>query len=334
MERKMASIQMIDNILPIEGADAIEAAVVGGWKVVVKKGEYTVGDTVVYCEIDSWIPNSIAPFLTKPEHFPKVYNGVLGERLRTVKLRGQVSQGLILPLSVCEMTDSLLFVGLDVSVPLGIQKWEAPEDTGKASEAKGSFPHFIRKTDQERVQNLRSELIERQGGSFEVTVKRDGSSCTAYVFDGEIGVCSRNINLKEVEGNGFWDVVKKNDIHTKIIQTGRNLAVQGELIAPNIQGNYEKVVKPEFHCFSIFDIDKQEYLLPQERRSICNTVGIPHIKVLDENFILNHSCDDLLAYAEGDGVNSGVKREGVVFKSNTDQFSFKAVSNSYLLKKG
>ena len=159
----MASIQVIGNILPVEGADAIEVAVVGGWKVVVKKGEYTSGDTVVYCEIDSWIPNNIAPFLTKPEHFPKEYNGVLGERLRTVKLRGQVSQGLILPLSVCEMVESRLFVGLDVSIPLGIQKWEAPEEAGKASEAKGSFPHFLRKTDQERVQNLRGELLKHQG---------------------------------------------------------------------------------------------------------------------------------------------------------------------------
>jgi RNA ligase (TIGR02306 family) len=92
--RKLASVRKIDEIRPIEGADAIEAAVVGGWVVVAKKSEFTAGDLAVYLEIDSFVPTELAPFLTKPGHFPKEFNGVKGERLRTVKLRGQVSQGL------------------------------------------------------------------------------------------------------------------------------------------------------------------------------------------------------------------------------------------------
>lgn len=340
--RKMASVQRIEEITPIEGADAIECARVGGWRVVVKKGEYQVDDLAVYCEIDSWVPHSVAPFLTREGHEPKEYNGVKGERLRTAKLRGQISQGLLLPYSLvngssdawCNEYTSSAEEGDDVSEFLGIQKWEAPEPAGTNVQAKGNFPSFIRKTDQERVQNLRNELVAAQGQEFEVTIKQDGSSCTVYCYGEEDGVCSRNVNLKDVEGNAFWDIAKALDLHKKIRATGRNLALQGELVAPNIQGNYEKVNAPQWNCFSVWDIDKQQYLLPGERRELCALHNIPHIKVLHEDFVLNHSCDELLAMAEGPGVNSGVKREGLVFKSNTSQFSFKAISQSYLLKKG
>ena len=101
-ERKMATIRRIDTIGPIEGADAIEVATVGGWKVVVKKGDFAPGDLAVYCEIDSFIPTKIAPFLTKPDHYPKVFEGVEGERLKTVRLRKTLSQGLLLPLKKIE----------------------------------------------------------------------------------------------------------------------------------------------------------------------------------------------------------------------------------------
>ena len=101
-ERKMATIRRIDAVQEIEGADKIEVAVVGGWKVVVKKGEFKKGELAVYLEIDSWVPTEVAPFLTKAGNKPKEYNGVKGERLRTVKLKKQISQGLLLPISVLD----------------------------------------------------------------------------------------------------------------------------------------------------------------------------------------------------------------------------------------
>ena len=96
-ERKLATIRKIDDIGPIEGADAIEVATVGGWKVVIKKDEYQVGDLAIYCEIDSWIPTDLAPFLSKGKE-PRTYNGIKGEKLKTAKLRGVCSQGLLLKL--------------------------------------------------------------------------------------------------------------------------------------------------------------------------------------------------------------------------------------------
>ena len=330
-ERKLATIRRIAEIKDIDGADAIEAVRVDGWWVVAKKGEYQVGQLAVYLEVDSWVPTSIASFLTKAGHEPKEFEGVKGERLRTVKLRGQLSQGLLLPISILPTT-TVIEVGNDVTDTLGIVKWERPISPQLYGQAKGSFPSFLRKTDQERVQNIGRTLESYIDQTFEVTIKLDGSSCTIFVKDEEDGVCSRNLELKQNEDNAFWRIALEYDIHKKIRAYGKNLAVQGELIAPNIQSNYEKVNKPEFYVFDVFDIDRQEYMLPKERQEFCKLLDIPHVPIVDKSLAMIDNVDKLLDMAEGDGMNKGVKREGLVFKHNNSEFSFKAISNSYLLK--
>lgn len=329
-ERKLATIRRIAEVKEIVGADAIEAVRVDGWWVVVKKGEFPINHAAVYLEVDSWVPTSIAPFLTKSGNTPKEYEGVKGERLRTVKLRGQLSQGLLLPLNILPVGD--YDYSEDVTDVLGILKWERPISPQLYGQAKGSFPSFLRKTDQERVQNIGNMLENYVGQEFEVTIKLDGSSCTIFVNNEDNGVCSRNLELKQDENNAFWRVALEYDIHNKIRAYGKNLAVQGELIAPNIQGNYEKVNKPEFYVFDVFDIDRQEYMLPKERQEFCKLLDIPRVPVVDKSFTMIADVDKLLDIAEGEGMNKGVKREGLVFKHNTSDFSFKAISNSYLLK--
>jgi RNA ligase (TIGR02306 family) len=198
--RKLATIRKIEELNPIEGADKIELATVGGWKVVCQKGLYNVGDLAVYFEIDSWIPHAVAPFLTKPEHFPKVFDGVEGERLKTIKLRGQLSQGLLMPLAEISKFFSVTphwSEDEDVTEILGIKKWEKAIPAQLAGVCKGNFPSLIPKTDQERVQNLKKEIQAAQGLVFEVTEKLEGSSMTCYLIDGEFGVCSRNMNLED-----------------------------------------------------------------------------------------------------------------------------------------
>lgn len=330
-ERKLATIRRIAEIKDIDGAEFIEAARVDGWWVVVKKGEYQVDQLALYLEVDSFVPTEIAPFLTKAGHEPKEFEGVKGERLRTVKLRGQLSQGLLLPISVLPATTEIE-IGSDVTELLGVLKWERPISPQLYGQAKGSFPSFLRKTDQERVQNIGRTLESYIDQTFEVTIKLDGSSCTIFVKDEEDGVCSRNLELKQDENNAFWRIALEYDIHKKIRAYGKNLAVQGELIAPNIQSNYEKVNKPEFYVFDVFDIDKQEYMLPKERQEFCKLLDIPHVPIIDKAFSMIDNVDKLLDMAEGDGMNKGVKREGLVFKHNSSDFSFKAISNSYLLK--
>ena len=331
MERKLATIRRIAEVKSIEGAEFIEAVRVDGWWVVAKKGEFPVDSLAVYMEVDSFVPTEIAPFLTKAGHEPKEFEGVKGERLRTVKLRGQLSQGLLLPISILPTT-TVIEVGNDVTELLGVLKWERPISPQLYGQAKGYFPSFLRKTDQERVQNIGVQLQYYINQTFEVTIKLDGSSCTIFSCNEEDGVCSRNLELKRDENNAFWRIALEYDIHKKIRAYGRNLAVQGELIAPNIQSNYEKVNKPEFYVFDVFDIDKQEYMLPKERQEFCKILNIPHVPVVDKAFSMIDNVDALLDMAEGNGMNVGVKREGLVFKHNNSEFSFKSISNSYLLK--
>lgn len=361
MTRKLASIKPITHIKPIPDADAIECAIVdGGWPVVVKKGEYQVGDVAIYLEIDSWVPYELAPFLSRGQE-PREYNGVKGERLRTVKLRGQVSQGLLIKLSdvprqfyavVNDETGEAYYmdevewqVGEDLTEELRIQKWEPPIPAQLQGQMKGAFPHFVPKTDQERCQNLRAEIFEdHRGELYEVTVKLDGSSTTIYVKDSEVNVCSRNINLCETEGNSFWKVAREQNIVEPLLQVfdkhGTEYALQGELIGEGIQGNPEKLKGQRFYLFDVYNITDGCYLEPGERYALLDQLkmlgaDVEHVPVLDPRLDVTgtfYTVDDLVNFAEGTSLNPQIQREGVVFKSLTSDFTFKAISNSYLLK--
>ena len=370
-ERKLASIRRIADIQPIEGADAIVVATVDGWKVVVKKDEFKVGDLAVYLEIDSWVPHELAPFLSKGQE-PRVYNGVKGERLRTIKLRGQVSQGLLLAthdrgiFSVLASKDSALLFetaeeGMDLTEALGIQKWEAPIPAQLQGQAAGMFPtSLIPKTDQERIQNCFGEIQKRakrfatekvwnaetqtleehpvvvpedfKEPTYEVTMKLDGSSCTIFRWEDELRVCSRNLELKINEEN------KDNTFVAMALKIGdkipNGLAVQGEVMGHGVQGNREEFKEHRFFVFDIFDIAKHTYLAPGERRSVCHMIGLEHVPVLGTEWKAPTSVEEGLALAEGPSINHKI-REGLVWKCNEDpSFSFKTISNQFLLKGG
>jgi RNA ligase (TIGR02306 family) len=335
--RKLASIRKIDSVDPIDGADAIEVATVGGWKIVVKKGEFTIGDLAVYLEIDSWVPTELAPFLSKGKE-PREFEGIKGERLRTIKLRGQLSQGLLLPLEpTCANIDSELFEGLDVSFPLNIVKWEKPMNAQLAGMAKGNFPSLIPKTDQERVQNLKKEIqaAVEAGSMFEVTEKLEGSSMTVYRIQGVFGVCSRNLDLKETEGNAFWVTAREEDIEAQMMAVDPywDFAIQGELIGPGIQNNIYKLQKPEFRVFDVYDIQAGKYLNPQARRKLIEGMGLKHVPVIvDEKDLGVGSIENILEWADDKSrLYNNQDREGIVFKQTQGGMSFKAISNKYLL---
>lgn len=347
--RKLASLKRIDSIRPIEGADAIECAVVGGWNVVVKRGEFYAGELAIFAEIDSWIPTHLAPFLSKGKE-PREFNGIKGERLRTVKLRGQLSQGLLLKVDTVDNA-ALCFggiqfpciEGLDVSEQLGIQKWEMPVPAQLAGEVKGNFPTGVPKTDQERCQNLVKEITAAMEAElqFEVTEKLEGSSMTCYLIDGVFGVCSRNLDLKETEANAFWQVARKEKIEEKMraAYTGSDFALQGELIGPGIQGNIYKLSEPEFRIFDVYNVSGGFYAIPSERKSLVEGMGLKHVPILASAAELVDTLGitdipQLLSFAEGKSVMGmiGCEREGIVFKQVNGGMSFKAVSNSYLFK--
>ncbi len=339
-QRAMAKIVKIDSIRPIPDADSIECARVGGWNVVIKRGDFAVGDIAIYCEIDSWIPHELAPFLSKGSQ-PRLYNDVRGERLRTVKLRGQISQGLLLKVAGCfgdtvtvSAENATLFrEGDDVTEALNIQKWEAPVPAQLAGQVRGLFPNFIPKTDQERCQNLVEQISAAQGRRFEVTEKLDGSSMTCYLFNDEFGVCSRNLDLKQDSLNSFWRVAVEKNIEQRLRQLGSNLAIQGELVGPGIQNNLYKLSQLEFFVFDVYDISAAEYLSAHRRQQLVKQLELNHVPVIDNDFQLDHNVDQLLALAEQTSqLNARSEREGVVFKEIAGKMTFKAISNRFLMK--
>jgi RNA ligase (TIGR02306 family) len=364
--RKLATIRKISEINPIPGADAIEVATVGGWKVVVKRGEFSVGDLAVYIEIDSWVPHELAPFLSKGQE-PRVYNGVLGERLRTVKLRGQVSQGLLIAISAVYGKIGPIDIqeGRDITDLLGIQKWEAEIPASLAGQVQGPFPSWIRKTDQERCQNLVTEIFEENAGAkYEVTIKLDGSSMTVFargtvdesdpsLVQMESGVCSRNLWLKvneENANNTLVSVAVKSDLLGILEDMARNgdgnFAVQGEIMGPGIQGNRENLKTHQFFVFDIQNVDEGAYLDPGARSLLMldlhargvNPEMVKHVPIVAHSAELLDTLgiknvEDLLKFADGKSLNHQV-REGLVFKRIDGGSSFKAISNQFLLKGG
>jgi len=356
-ERKLATVRKINNITPIEGADKIELVTVDGWKVVVAKDVgHKVGDLVVYCEIDSFLPvKEEFEFLRKSSY--KKMGDQEGFRLKTIKLRGQVSQGLILPLSVLKTTEivqttvteqewgnqielfaedgtPMVNIGDDVTEVLGIVKYEPPIPAELAGKVKGLFPSFLRKTDEERIQNLESdyESYKNSNHKFYVTEKLDGSSATFYFKDGVFGVCSRNLELLESDGNTFWKVAKELKLEEWLGTFDNNLCLQGELIGEGIQGNPYKIKGQIVRFFNAFDIDKQKNIPFLEFVELIQKMNLKTVPVLDYDFKLPETVEKMLEYADGKSeLNGNFDREGVVVRSYDRTISYKSISNKFLL---
>lgn len=379
MSRKLATLRRVTEIAPIEGADLIELAIIDGWQCVVKKGEFQVGSLGVYFEIDSFLPATDARYKFLEPRFIK-WQDKVGARIKSMKLKGQLSQGLLLPIrDFPEANFQLETAGLGVALGddqsqakideaiaeidltelLGIEKWEKPLPACLGGTARGNFPGFIPKTDQERVQNVRN-LFQKWGEElFQVSTKMDGSSMSVYYVakesqrfvqnaqpdaEGNLpdelsGVCSRNLDLVDVEGNQFWKTAHELQLIEKLRDLGLNICLQGELCGSGIQSNFEGF--PEgfynFYLFDVWDIDSQTYWGPPAVEALAVQFGIEHVPVHGYTYLAdmapNGTIQDLLVRAEGTGVN-GRKREGIVFKHASSGFSFKAISNSYLLKHG
>ena len=345
--RKLVTVRTVDGISSIPNADAIETATVEGWSVVIKKGEFDVGDPCIFFEIDSFLPLSDKRF-SFLEKNKITWEGKLGVRLRTMKLRGQLSQGLILPLkdfpeviNAINSADIPSIRNLDFSELLNIEKWEAPIPACLSGEVHGGFPSYIRKTDQERIQNLPDILKEDLNTRFEVTIKLDGSSMTVFHHEGNSGVCGRNWWLKETEDNTLWQVARRNALIEALEAIERNVALQGELVGEGIQSNPEKLKGQEFFLFDIFDIDTQSYLGHRERNSVVEALKAKGAVIKEVPRIgfeplssFGSNLEELLAFADGPSLNPKTRREGLVFKEIDGRFSFKVISNHYLLKHG
>ena len=336
--RKLASIQKIVALDPIEGADAIERATVLGWQLVVKKNDFQVGDLVVYCEIDCLMPNKPVFEFLKPR----------GMRVRTIRLRGQISQGICFPLSILPEGFDVV-EDADCTRELGIEKYEPPLPACLSGVAKGRFPSFIPKTDETRVQVLQKLLDKYKGEKCYITEKVDGSSGTVYVHNGEFGVCSRNLELLEDSENSFWKVARQKDVENKIRSLHGNFALQGELIGEGIQDNRLKLWGQTIRFFNVFDIDKFEYLPYEKFIATLQHLQLPSVPILSVDYELTNDIEEIIKMATRKStITPDVWAEGIVIRPlnekielllsnenfNNGRVSFKAINPEFLLKYG
>lgn len=361
-ERKLVTVRKIDKILPIEGKDLIALAMVDGWSIIVKKTEFKAGDLCVFFEIDCFIPASDTRFsFLKPIN----YNGIDGYRIKTMKMAGCLSQGLALPYSMFPELPDIDYVSYgaekscDYADKLQIVKYDLEFLTTRSQsgvKSESSFPSFIPKTDENRIQNITHAFDTYKDMEFEETLKLDGSSMTVYKlainlpwykkvlnacgmnFPKEVvGVCSRNLTLKEPEAgdtdNNYWKAVQKFSLKSKV-PTG--FALQGELLAPNIQSNHEKVTDVEYRVYKVWDITKQEYLTPHAAKYLCDIQGLNYVPVVNSAIKIFQQCptlESLLSRVDSSSMNLSVISEGRVYQSiDNPSLSFKVINNKYLLK--
>ncbi len=342
--RKLASIRAIRSIMPIEGADVIEKVQIDGWVTVSRKGEFTVGQRVVFCEVDSFlpVPNPAWDYLLKGSA-PSVCEGIEGVRIRTSTIRGVTSQGLAVAFNKLAQEKELeaMAVGTDVTRMLGIIKYEPPIPKELAGQVKGGFNFGIPKTDEQRIQNLIDDIPTKIAGkSFRRTQKIDGTSTTIYINNGEVGVCGRNWEYREDPNVAVWYVARRYKIIEALqkLSNGRNLALQGETAGPGICNNKEKLVRLEFFLFRVWDIDESRFLNDAEKQELVAKMielGAELKTVPDLGIVTmpdDVSVEFLLEQADGPSFMPNAIREGDVYHRVDGKFSFKVVSNVWLKK--
>lgn len=334
--RSLASVRKIREIKTHPNADSLELAIVDGWQCVVAKGEFSPGDCVVYFEVDSVLAVREEFEFLRPRCYVKKdwLPNEEGFRLKTIKLRGELSQGLVMPISI--LPPDWYVEGADVTEILGVEKWDPPLPAAMYGQAKGTFPSFIPKTEQERAQNILDRISAEANlkNNFEVSIKLDGTSCTIYRHNGEFGVCSRNIEYKINEENSDNVYVKIFNKHRHLLEKMTDgYAIQGEIMGPGIQGNREGFKDHRFFIFDIFNISEKRYLSHHERVDVLLKLGAVdlHVPVLDLSPLPSGDVNELLDMSSGPSIFNNL-REGLVWKREDGSFSFKTISNDFLLK--
>ena len=338
--RKLAYVVNVDEITPIEGADRIELARVMGWRAVVKKDAFKVGQKAVFFEIDSFLPMKPEYEFLRASSYRKLKDGTEGYRLKTCKLRGQLSQGLLLPLETVWLPEDIE-VGTDVTDLLKVLEWQDLQPMPGAklgSISKGSghpFPSFLSKTDEERVQtyNALQSFVDKE---LYITEKVDGTSMTVFykADEGRFGVCSRNLELECEEGNAYWDYVKLIGLEERLRNYGQSIALQGELFGAGIQSNPYKMKIRQVLWFNVYDITnhaRMDYYAMHGVLASLKLSMVPELDIkVDASKVLDR--DYWLKLAEGKSVLGDTEREGIVIRQRRNtEYSFKAISNKYLL---
>ena len=345
MSRKLASIQEIIKIEPIEGADRIELAYVLGWQCVVNKGQFMPADKAVYFEIDSFLPIKEQFEFMRASSYRKT--DIMGEgfRLKTMKFRGQISQGLLLPVDQFPEIREDAQLGDDVTELLGVRKWEIEERATTGGTTIGTLPYDVPHTDETRIQAEPELLKEFSGLEYYISTKMDGSSHSVSLDENGFHVTGHNYEYKDDGKSAFYELVKSMNLEEKMkTYAAKNslhaFTIQGEFCAPGIQKNRLKLLKPEWYVFTIREDGKRIGL--GRMLEICKELEIQSVPIEETGMDLPSkypTVEALLERADGDYPKGG-KKEGIVIRPAEPVFSerisgslsMKVVNNKYLLK--
>jgi len=352
-DRKLASVQKILEISPIEGADRIEVATVLGWQcVVAKKDNFNVGDLVVYFEIDSILPDLPMFEFMKDRKF----------KVKTIKLRKQISQGLVMPLSI--LPDKKWKEGDDVTEILKVTKYDPQSEQEERErnikksklekwlrkqkwykklfpKKRDGFPNWIKKTDEDRIQLFPNYYYHWKDLKFIVTEKVDGQSLTVFIVKNkklffrnniEFGVCSRNLKLNKPNHSSWWTVAKYARLKEKLlyIKFDKTIVLQGEILGQGIQGNKYKIGGYELYVFNLI-IDGVA-LDSLKAKEILDPLNIKFVPILEKDFSLLPTMQEMVDYAKGKSMLFDTLREGLVLRNYEKNVSFKVINPEFLLK--
>jgi RNA ligase (TIGR02306 family) len=330
--RSLVTIQRVKMLSPIPDSDFLEVVHVMGWQCVAKKGEFNAGDMGVYFEVDSFLPEEPRyEFLRGSSYRDNEDNGK-GFRIRTMKLRGQLSQGLMLPFSLFPELAGYN-EGDDVTEKLQVKKWYIPETSNPGGTIIGERPFGIPASDEIRIQSAMELLEQLNEKAYYITTKMDGTSGIVYYIDGKIGCCSRNKEIKDEEGALYWTPVYKYGLKEKLAALGKNIVLTGEICGPGIQKNKLRLPAVEWYVFDVKDWDAGRYFPYDKVCEICTALGLPIVPLEEQGEHFSYSLETLLEKAKGK-YPSGLDKEGIVVRSV--QFpkgiSFKVLNNDALLK--
>lgn len=350
--RKLVSIQRIRKIMPIAGADRLESATVLGWNCVVQKNQFKEGDLCLYFEIDSFLPDcdfyrnsETFDFLIKTSYKPTDWQGN-GFRIRTQKIRGMISQGLVLPMAVIDEVGTLfsdrkfeLKENEDITDVFGVVKFEPPEFSTGVGITKNPLRHGIYKTDETRIQTFPEVIKELYDKPYYITTKMDGTSVTMFSKDGEFGITGHEKEFVLNDECLFYLYAKQHNIPNKISSLARNIAFQGEFCGPSIQKNRCGLKNYDWFVFNIQDLDSLHFLPFKDVVNICNELDIPMVPIIETGDSFNYTEEELIELADG-LYPTGKRREGIVVRPQEEMYSealngrlsFKVINNKYLLK--
>ena len=400
----MAYVVKIDAIEPIVGSDNCEAAVVGGWRVMVRKNTFKSGDLAIYFEIDSKVPETQEfEFLAKKHYKVKTQkytfggkgnfisqgllmsfndfeiNGGVPSWLTKINIQRNSEIELELPYFLTEELGIIYSVAEDNKRKSSNDKyskmrarhqklfrknklvrWLWNRDWGKKvlffflgkKKDKRGWPEWVRKTDEERCQNL-PQLFPGDSTKWIVTEKIDGTSTTfTYKSRGKnkgFYVCSRNVCFDKpekadkcfYESNVYLEMAEKYDIENKlkILLDGEPefdfVTIQGETYGEGIQKRTYGLNEHRFMAFNLIygnDINNQERQDAISMKALLTDLDIPTVPILETKFKIPKTCDELLEYAAGKSRIDGELREGIVLRTWDGKNSFKAVDNDFLIK--